>query len=132
MQTENRFLDDLAKLASGALGTLQGARAEAAARFRDQLDRWLNDLDLVTREEFDAVAAMAKAARKENIALEKRIAALDAALGIAAKPAKKSAAKKAAPKKAAAMKAAAKKSVKKPVKKPVAKKAAAAKRARKS
>ncbi len=128
MQTENRFLDDLAKLASGAFGTLQGVRDEAAARIRDQLDRWLTDLDLVTREEFDAVAAMAKAARKENIALGKRLAALDAALGIAAKPAKKSAAKKTAPKKAAAMKAAAKK----PVKKPVAKKAAAAKRARKS
>ncbi len=118
MQTENRFLDDLAKLASGALGTLQGARAEAAARFRDQLDRWLDDLDLVTREEFDAVAAMAKAARKENMALGKRIAALEAALGVTAKPARNSSAKKAAPKK--------------PATKPVAKKARAAKRARKS
>ena len=128
MQTENRFLDDLAKLASGALGTLQGAREEAAARIRDQLDRWLDDLDLVTREEFDAVAAMAKAARKENTAHVKRIAALEAALGIAAKPAKKRAAKKAAAKKSAPKKAAAKK----PVKKPVAKKAPAARRARKS
>ena len=59
MQTDNKFLDDLARVASGALGSLQGVRDEIAARVRDQFDRFVADRDLVSREEFDAVKAMA-------------------------------------------------------------------------
>ena len=78
MQTDNRLLDDLAKVASGALGTLQGVKGEVTARLRDQFERVLANLDLVTREEFDAVKAMAAAARSENEALAARPAALEA------------------------------------------------------
>lgn len=78
MQTDNRLLDDLAKVASGALGTLQGVKGEVRARLRDQFERVLANLDLVTREEFDAVKAMAAAARSENEALAARLEALEA------------------------------------------------------
>ncbi|MCZ6523125.1 MAG: accessory factor UbiK family protein [Alphaproteobacteria bacterium] len=80
MQTDNRLLDDLAKVASGALGTLQGVKGEVTARLRDQFERVLANLDLVTREEFDAVKAMAAAARSENEALAARLEALEAQL----------------------------------------------------
>ncbi len=78
MQTDNRLLDDLAKVASGALGTLQGVKSEVTARLRDQVERVLANLDLVTREEFDAVKAMAAAARSENEAMAARLEALEA------------------------------------------------------
>jgi BMFP domain-containing protein YqiC len=80
MQTDNRLLDDLAKVASGALGTLQGVKGEVTARLRDQFERVLANLDLVTREEFDAVKAMAAAARGENEAMAARLEALEAQL----------------------------------------------------
>lgn len=80
MQTDNRLLDDLARVATGALGALHEAKGEVRARVRDQLERVLGDLDLVSREEFDAVKAMAAAARAENEALAKRLAALEAGL----------------------------------------------------
>ena len=78
MQSDNPLLDDLAKVASGALGTLQGVKGEVAARLRDQFERVLADLDLVTREEFDAVKAMAAVARSENEAMAARLEALEA------------------------------------------------------
>ena len=78
MQTDNPLLDDLAKVASGALGTLQGVKGEVTARLRDQFERVLANLDLVTREEFDAVKAMAAAARSENEAMAARLEALEA------------------------------------------------------
>ena len=77
MQTDNKLLDDLARVAASALGTLQGVRGEVEARLRDQFERILNGMDLVTREEFDAVKAMAAAARRENDALAKRMEALE-------------------------------------------------------
>ena len=77
MQTDNKLLDDLARVAASAIGTLQGVRDEVEARLRDQFERILSSMDLVTREEFDAVKAMAAAARHENDALEKRIEALE-------------------------------------------------------
>ena len=77
MQTDNRVLDDLARVAAGALGVLQGAKGEAAARLKDRFERLLADLDLVTREEFDAVKAMAAKARAENEAQATRIRALE-------------------------------------------------------
>lgn len=78
MQTSNRFFDDLSKLMTNAMGVAQGARSEAENAMRGLIDRWLADRDLVTREEFDAVRAMAVKAREENAALAARIAALEA------------------------------------------------------
>ena len=71
MQTENRLLDDLAKIATSALGTLKGARDEMEARLKDQLERIVRGMDLVRREEFEVVRAMAAKARAENEALAK-------------------------------------------------------------
>jgi hypothetical protein len=81
MQSQNRFFDDLARVASGAVGALSGVRGEVEARLRDQLERLLAGMDLVTREEFEAVKAMAAKARDENESLRLRIDALEARLG---------------------------------------------------
>jgi BMFP domain-containing protein YqiC len=80
MQTDNRLLDDLARAASGALGALAGVRNEVEAQLRGVMERWLKAQDLVTREEFEAVKAMAARARAENEDLSARLAALEAAL----------------------------------------------------
>jgi hypothetical protein len=79
MQTRNKVLDDFAQLMQNAMGVAQGARAEAETAMQSMIDRWLASRDLVTREEFDAVRAMAEKARLENEALAVRIAALEAA-----------------------------------------------------
>lgn len=104
MQTQNRLLDDLARVASGALGVAAGMRAEVEARLREQFERVLAELDLVPREEFDAVKAMAVKAREEQEVLAERLARLEAALGVKAETAKprKSAGKAAAGKTAGA------------------------------
>lgn len=78
MQPGNRIMDDLSKLVTNAMGVAQGARAEAETALKGMMDRWLADRDFVTREEFDAVRAMAQKAREENEALKARIAALEA------------------------------------------------------
>ena len=80
MQTRNKFLDDMSQLMTNAMGVAQGAREEAETAVKGLMDRWLADRDFVTREEFDAVRAMAQKAREENAALEARIAALEAKL----------------------------------------------------
>lgn len=80
MQTQNKFFDDISRLATNAMGVAQGARTEAENAMKSLLDRWLADRDLVTREEFDAVRAMAQKAREENEALKTRLAALEAKL----------------------------------------------------
>ncbi len=80
MQTRNKLLDDMAQLMTNAMGVAQGARAEAETAFKGLLDRWLADRDFVTREEFDAVRAMAQKAREENAALQARIDALEASI----------------------------------------------------
>ena len=85
MQSQNRMLDDLVKMMNGAAGTIAGMGREAEGGLRDKMRDWVGGLDMVSREEFDAVKAMAIAARDENDALAKRLAALEAA---AAKPAK--------------------------------------------
>ncbi len=77
MQTRNKLMDDISQLMTNAMGVAQGAREEAETAMKSMLDRWLADRDLVTREEFDAVRAMAQKAREENAALEARIAALE-------------------------------------------------------
>lgn len=80
MQTENRFLDDLARVAGGAFGTLAGLRNEIEDLIRQRFERLLADMDLVPREEFDAVKAVAEKARLEQEQLEKRVATLEKAL----------------------------------------------------
>jgi BMFP domain-containing protein YqiC len=80
-QTSNRFFDEIARLMNDAAGVAQGVRREAETMFRAQAERWLADLDLVKREEFEAVKDMARLAREENEALRARIAALEAKLG---------------------------------------------------
>ena len=84
MQTDNRLFDDLARIASGAVGTLQGVKAEVDALVRRELERLLGGMELVNRDEFEAVKAMASAARLENERLARQIAALEARLGAAA------------------------------------------------
>jgi BMFP domain-containing protein YqiC len=79
MQTRNKLLDDLAQLMSNAMGVAQGAKNEAETAMKSLVDRWLADRNFVTREEFDAVRAMAQKAREENEALKARIAALESA-----------------------------------------------------
>ena len=80
MQTRNKVLDDLAQLMQNAVGVAQGARVEAETAMKSLVDRWLADRKLVTREEFDAVRAMAQKAREENEALKARIAELEASI----------------------------------------------------
>ena len=80
MQSQNRFFDDVARVASGAVGAIAGVRGEIEARLRDQLERVLAGMDLVSREEFEAVKAMAAKARDEQEVLQRRLAALEARL----------------------------------------------------
>lgn len=77
-QTSNRFFDEMARLMNDAAGVAQGVRREFDTLFRNQAERILRDLDVVQREEFEAVKEMARLAREENEALKARIAALEA------------------------------------------------------
>lgn len=77
MQTRNKIMEDISQLMTNAMGVAQGAREEAETAMKSMLDRWLAERDFVTREEFDAVRAMAQKAREENAALEARIKALE-------------------------------------------------------
>lgn len=79
MQTRNKFLDDMSQLMTNAMGVAQGAKTEAETAFKSLVDRWMSDREFVTREEFDAVRAMAQKAREENEALKARLDALEAA-----------------------------------------------------
>ena len=80
MQTDNRFLDDLAKVASGALGSVSGVKHEVEMRLQQQLERLLGRMNLVSRDEFDAMKAVAQAAREAQIRLEARVLSLEARL----------------------------------------------------
>ena len=77
MQTNNKIFDDISQLMTNAMGVAQGAREEAETAMNSMIDRWLADRDFVTREEFDAVRAMAQKARDENEALSARLKALE-------------------------------------------------------
>jgi len=79
MQSRSKIVDDLSQLMTNAMGVAQGARDEAETAMKGVIDRWLADRDFVTREEFDAVRAMAQKAREENDALKARLDALEAA-----------------------------------------------------
>jgi BMFP domain-containing protein YqiC len=80
-QTSNRFFDEVARLMNDAAGVAQGIKREVDTMFKTQAEKWLRDLDLVKREEFEAVKDMARLAREENEVLRTRIAALEAKLG---------------------------------------------------
>lgn len=84
VSTSNRILDDIARLATDAAGAAQGVRREVETVIKTQIERLLRDLDVVTREEFEAVREMALLAREENDKLAARLAALEA--GSEAKP----------------------------------------------
>ena len=84
MQSQNKMFDDLVKMMNGVAGTVAGMGREAEGSMKERMRDWVGGLDMVSREEFDAVKAMAVAARDENDALKKRIDALEAA----AKPAR--------------------------------------------
>lgn len=78
VSTSNRILDDIARLATDAAGAAQGVRREIETVVKTQIERLLRDLDVVTREEFEAVREMALLAREENDKLAARLAALEA------------------------------------------------------
>lgn len=80
MQTDNKLFDDLARLATGALGGFQQVKNDMDQFFRAQLDQWLAGQDLVTRAEFEAVKALAQKAREENELLRARLEQLEAKL----------------------------------------------------
>ena len=80
-QTSNRFFDEMARLMNDAAGVATGVRREFDTMVRNQAERILRDLDVVKREEFEAVKEMARLAREENEALKARLAALEARLG---------------------------------------------------
>ena len=96
MQSENRFFEDLAKMMNGFAGTMAGAGREAESNAREKFKGWIGGFDFVARDEFEAVKAMAAAARDEVDALKKELAALQGGSTPAAA--------KAAPKKPAAKK----------------------------
>lgn len=81
-QTTGRIFDEMARLVNDAAGVAQGVRREAETVVRTQVERFLRDMDLVKREEFEAVKDMAAAAREENERLAERLAALEAKLGM--------------------------------------------------
>jgi BMFP domain-containing protein YqiC len=86
MQSENRLFDDFVKVMNGAAGTIAGMGREAEGAFRDRMRDWVGGLDMVSREEFEAMKAIAIAAREESAALKSRVEALEAA---SAKPKRK-------------------------------------------
>jgi BMFP domain-containing protein YqiC len=82
-QTTNRFFDEIGRLMNDAAGAAQGMKREVDSVIRAQAEKILNDLDIVKREEFEAVKEMARLAREENEALKARIAVLEGKLGSA-------------------------------------------------
>ena len=99
MQSENKMFDDLVKMVNGVAGTMAGMGREAESSMREKMRDWVGGMDFVGRDEFEAVKAMAAAARDDNDALKVRVAALEARLGTVPAPAQKAAPKpKAKPK----------------------------------
>jgi BMFP domain-containing protein YqiC len=79
MQSQNRIFDDLAQMMNGVAGTMAGMGREAESSMREKMREWVGGMDFVSRDEFEAVKAMAVAARDENDVLRKRIEALEGA-----------------------------------------------------
>lgn len=103
MQTDNRLFDDLARVANGAINTLSGVREEIESRLRERVERWLTEMDMVPREEFEAIKEIAQKARAEQEDLSVKVAALEQQLAAMTgnKPRKPARATKAAVKPAA-------------------------------
>jgi len=80
MQVNNKILDDLARVAGGAFNALSGVRSEVEAQLKQQFESILQQMDVVSREEFEAVREMAVAAREEQERLAARVASLEAAV----------------------------------------------------
>ncbi len=104
MQTENRLFDDLARMANGAINTLSGVREEIESRLRERVEHWLTEMDMVPREEFEAIKELAQKARAEQedlsakvAALEQKLAAMSAGSEAARRPRKAAARSKGAP-----------------------------------
>ncbi len=91
MQSENRMFDDFVKMVNGVAGTVAGVGREAEESMRERMREWIGGMDFVARDEFEAVKAMAAAARDENEQLKGRVAALEARAGGPAGGAKRSA-----------------------------------------
>lgn len=91
MQSQNRLFDDFVKVMNGAAGTIAGMTREAQAAMQERAREWIGGLDLVSREEFEAVKAIAVAAREESAALKSRLDALEGAGPATAKPSRKKA-----------------------------------------
>lgn len=89
MQSENRLFDDFVKMVNGVAGTMAGVGREAEDSMRERMREWIGGMDFVARDEFDAVKAMAAAAREENAILKSRIAALEAKVAGPASTAKR-------------------------------------------
>jgi BMFP domain-containing protein YqiC len=87
VQTENRLFDDLARMANGALNTLSGLREEIESRVRERVERVLANMDMVPRDEFEAIKAMAQTARAEQEDLAIRVAELERRVGELSAPA---------------------------------------------
>lgn len=81
MQSQNRLLDDLARVASGAFGVAAGMRSEVESRLREQFEQILSRMDLVTREEYEAAHTMAQNAREQQESMAERMAMLEARVG---------------------------------------------------
>ena len=81
MQSENRLFDDFVKMVNGMAGTMAGMGREAESSMREKMREWMAGADFVSRDEFEAVKAMAAKAREENESLKARVAALEAKLG---------------------------------------------------
>jgi BMFP domain-containing protein YqiC len=95
MQSENRLFDDFVKVLNGAAGTFAGMTREAEAGFRERMREWIGGLDMVGRDEFEAVKAIAVAAREESMALKTRLDALEAGNAASTKAPRAAARKKA-------------------------------------
>ena len=85
MQSQNRLFDDFVKVMNGAAGTIAGMTREAQSAMQDRARDWIGGLDMVSREEFEAVKAIAAAAREESQELRARVEALEAAAAGTAK-----------------------------------------------
>jgi len=88
MQSENRIFDDISRLINGAAGTIAGVSREFESNARERAREWIGGLDFVSREEFEAVKAMAAQAREQVAALEARLAALEGKPGVTPRSAK--------------------------------------------
>ncbi len=98
MQSQNRLFDDLARVASGAVGALADVRGEMEELFRQRLERYLAEAEMVPRDEFDTIKDVAVKAREAQELLEARVAALEAEIAALKKPKRGAPLKKAVPK----------------------------------